>query len=154
MKKTSIGGQALIEGLLMIGPKNAAIAVRKPDGEIIVDKRPIPPKSIITKIPVLRGIRSFYRQMVLGIKALMYSAELVDVEVDKAELSRFDKFIDRIFGDKFKDAVIYFSVIIAICFSVGLFILLPNLLAGFLRLDKNAPSFITFLKDSSGYCCF
>lgn len=137
MKKISIGGQALIEGLLMIGPKNAAIAVRKPDGSIVVDKRPNPPKSIFLKIPVLRGIRAFFRQMVLGVKALMYSAELAEIEDDSAEPSRFERFIERLFGDKLKDVVIYFSVIIAICFSVGMFILLPNLLAGFLRLDKN-----------------
>lgn len=137
MKKTSIGGQALIEGLLMIGPKNAAIAVRRPDGKIAVDKRPIPPKSIFSKIPVLRGVRSFFMQMVLGIKALMYSAEFVDMEDDKEDYSLFDRFIDRVFGDKFKDAVIYFAVIISICFSVGMFILLPNLLASFLRLDSD-----------------
>ncbi len=138
MKKTTIGGQALIEGLLMIGPENAAIAVRKPDGEIIVDKRELPPKSFVTKIPVIRGIRAFFRQMVLGIKALMYSAEFADIEDGAAEPGRIEKFIDRLFGDNFKDAAIYFAVIISIALSVGLFILLPNLLAGFLSFNKDS----------------
>jgi uncharacterized protein YqhQ len=138
MKKTSIGGQALIEGLMMIGPENAAIAIRKPDGEIVLDKRPLPKKSAVSKIPVIRGAYNMFRQMILGVKALMYSAEFVDIE-DAAgeEPSKLDKFIDKLFGDKFKDAAIYFSVILALCFSVGLFILLPNLIAGFLNFDKN-----------------
>ncbi len=136
MKKTSIGGMALIEGLMMIGPKNAAIAVRKPDGEIVVDKRTLPRRTLISKIPVIRGIRAFFRQMILGVKALMYSADFVDIEDSSAKPSKIDAFIDRIFGDRFKDAAIYFAVIVSIAFSVGLFILLPNILAGFLRFSK------------------
>jgi len=138
MKKTSIGGQALIEGLMMIGPENAAVAVRKPDGEIIVDKRPLPKKTMASKIPVVRGSVGLFRQMVLGVKALMYSAEFVDLEDEGAEEpSKLDKFIEKLLGDKFKDAAIYFSVIVSIAFSVGLFILLPNVLAGLLKFNKN-----------------
>ncbi len=141
MKKTSIGGQALIEGLMMIGPQNAAIAIRKPDGEIIIDKRPLPPKNIFSKMPVIRGAVGFFRQIVLGIKALMYSAEFVDItdEAD-AEPSKIDRFIERVFGDKFKDAAIYFAVIVSLAFSIGLFILIPNILVTFLHFDKKATS--------------
>ena len=64
--KTSIGGQALIEGLMMIGPENAAIAIRKPDGGIIVEKRPTPKKSAFSKVPVIRGAVGLFKQMVLG----------------------------------------------------------------------------------------
>jgi len=72
MKKTSIGGQALIEGLLMIGPENTAVAIRKPDGEIIVNKSPLQKKSKISKIPVIRGGFNLIRQMVIGVKALVF----------------------------------------------------------------------------------
>lgn len=137
MKKTSIGGQALIEGLLMIGPKNAAIAVRKPDGEIVIDIRKLPSKSKLSKVPVVRGVINFFKQMVMGVKALMYSAEFLDLEEEEEKPSKTDAFIEKIFGDKFKDAAIYFSVILSIILSVGLFILLPNLLATLLRFDKN-----------------
>jgi len=138
IKKTSIGGQALIEGLLMIGPQNAAIAVRKPDGEIVVEKRDLPRKDILSKTPIVRGAVNLFRQMVLGIKALMYSAEFVDIEDEKdAKPSKVDEFINRILGDKFKEAAIYFSVIVSLAFSIGLFILLPNLLAGFLHFNKD-----------------
>jgi uncharacterized protein YqhQ len=127
MKKTSIGGQALLEGLLMMGPNNIAIAVRKPDGEIVLDKRPLPAKLPITKVPFIRGCVNLFRQMVVGVKALMYSADFVDVEEDTPkEPSKFDAFVEKLF--KNKDAVIYVSVILSLALSVGLFIVLPNLL--------------------------
>ena len=153
MKKTSIGGQALIEGLMMMGPENLAIAVRKPDGEIVIEKRPLPKKNILNKIPVVRGAVGIIRQMIIGVKALMYSAEFVEIEEEEpSEPSRFSRFIEKvfgsrfkekldklgekIFGDKFMDIAIYFSVVLSITFSVGLFILLPNLLAGLMPFNK------------------
>ena len=129
MKKTSIGGQALIEGILMLGPENAAIAVRKPDGEIVIDKKPLPKKNWLSKVPVVRGVVNFVKQIVFGMKALMYSAEFYDVEEEQVKPSKFEKFIEKLLGNKFKDAAIYAAVVVAIAFSVGLFVLLPNFLA-------------------------
>ena len=126
MKKTTIGGQALIEGLMMIGPKYSATAIRKPDGEIVVDKKPLPAKSKWSKIPLIRGVVNFVRQMVLGVKALMYSADFMEYEADEDNQSKLDKFIDKILGDKAKNAAIIIAVVISIAFSIGLFILLPN----------------------------
>ncbi len=137
MKKTTIGGQAILEGLLMMGPENIAIAVRKPDGEIIVDKKPLPAKSPITKVPFVRGSVNLFRQMVVGVKALMYSAEFVELEDEEEQKpSKFDAFIEKLFKDKGKDALIYISVIFSLAISIGLFILLPNFLAGLLNLNK------------------
>ncbi len=130
MKKTSIGGQALLEGLLMIGPESTATAIRKPDGEIVVDKKPRPKQSKASKIPIIRGIVNFAKQMVVGVKALMYSADFADVDDKDAEPSKIDKFIEKALGDKAKDAAIYIAVILGIAFSVGLFILLPNFITG------------------------
>lgn len=145
MKKTTIGGQALLEGLLMIGPENTAIAVRKPDGEIVLDKKPLPKKSALSKIPLVRGSVNLFRQMVIGVKALMYSADFVDLEDDSGkEPSKFDAFIERLFKDKGKDAVVYVSVILSLAFSVGLFILLPNLLASLINLRKEGPNVIIY----------
>ncbi len=141
MRKTNVGGQALIEGILMMGPEGAAIAVRKSDGDIVIDNRPLPPRLKISKVPVLRGIVSFFRQMVLGMKALMYSASFMDIEGDEqTEPSKFDKFMQRVFGDKLMEAVTYFAAIISIAFSVGLFILLPNFIAGILSFDTETSS--------------
>jgi uncharacterized protein YqhQ len=151
MKKTSIGGQALIEGLLMMGPKNIAIAVRKPDGEILVEKRPLAPKTQPSKIPVVRGAYNLFRQLVIGIKALMFSAEFVELEEGEEEKpSKLDAFIEKLFGDKLKDAAIYFSVIVAIAFSIGLFILIPNIIAGFLNFDESTATGVLLYNLTEG----
>ena len=128
-KKTSIGGSALMEGIMMRGPSKMGMAVRKSDGEIELKVSDITiNKSIFKKIPVIRGMVSFVESMVTSMKALMWSAEFVDIEGDDAEESKFEKWLTRKFGDKLKDVVIYFSVVLAIIMSVGLFFLLPMLI--------------------------
>ncbi len=145
MKKTSIGGQALLEGLLMMGPEKIAIAVRKPDGEIVIDKKPAPKKTPVTKIPLVRGSVNLFRQMIVGVKALMYSADFVELEDEKdKEPSKFDAFIEKLFKDKGKDAVIYVSVILSLALSIGLFILLPNLVASLFSLQKEGSGVILY----------
>lgn len=129
--KTSIGGQAVMEGVMMRGPKEIAIAVRKPDKEIIIEKRPISSvlqKSKILKLPIIRGCIAFFESMITGVKALMFSAEFFDIEGEEAE-SKFDKWLEEKLGDKIKDVVIYFSVILSLVLSVGLFFMLPNFIA-------------------------
>ncbi len=134
---TSIGGQAVMEGVMMRGPKEIATAVRKSDGEIIIDKKPV--NSIISKnkffkLPVIRGVVSFIESMVTGVKCLMFSAELYDIEDTEAmEPSKIEKWLEDKWGDKIKDIAIYFAVIVAVFFSIGLFFVLPNLLVGFVR---------------------
>ena len=130
--KTSIGGQAVMEGVMMRGPKEIAIAVRKPDKEIIVEKRPISSvlqKSKILKLPVIRGCIAFFESMITGVKALMFSAEFYDIEGEEYKESKFDKWLEEKLGDKIKDVVIYFSVILSLVLSVGLFFMLPNFIA-------------------------
>ena len=125
--KTSIGGQAVLEGIMMKGPDDMAVAVRKSDGEIIIDKKPVPSvtkKSKILKLPIIRGVVNFVESMVLGIKTLMFSAELYDMgEEDPTYTpSKFDEWLEKHFN---KDAVVYVSLVLALFLSVGLFILLP-----------------------------
>ena len=127
--KTSIGGQAVIEGVMMKGPKEMAIAVRKPDGEIIIEKKPVSErirKSKILKWPLIRGCVGFFDSMVTGVKALMFSAQFFDIEGEEESESKFDQWLERKFGDKLKDIVIYVSVVLSLIFSIGLFFLLPN----------------------------
>ena len=138
-KKTSVGGQALIEGLLMMGPRNVAIAVRKPDHEIELQVKPLPKKTQIAKIPLIRGVVGLFRQMKIGVGALMYSAEFFDLEEEEGvqeEPSKFDRFLEEKLGEKAKDVIIVLAVILSMGFSVGLFILLPNLIASFLPLNR------------------
>jgi len=138
--KTSIGGQAVIEGVMMKGPESIAVAVRKPDKEIIVDKQPIGKvrKSKILKLPIIRGCVNFVDSMIIGVKALMFSAKFFDVDEDgneiKEEPGKFEKWFDEKLGsEKAFNAVIYISVAFSILLSVGLFMLLPAFLAGFVE---------------------
>lgn len=77
---TTVGGQALIEGLMMLGPKNASIAVRKPNGEIVVENKPPLKKGFFSKIPFLRGSVLLILQLITGMKALIFSAEFQELD--------------------------------------------------------------------------
>jgi len=117
----------------MRGPKETATAVRKSDGSIIIDKQPI--NSFVTKyklnkIPLVRGVFSFVDSLVTGMKCLMFSADQMDIDDDEDyKPSKFETWLENKFGDKVKDIAIYFAVVVAIFFSIGLFMLLPNALA-------------------------
>ena len=143
---TSIGGQAVIEGVMMKGPEKIATAVRKSSGEIVMDEKEV--KSFITKyklnkIPILRGVLAFIDSMVTGVKCLMFSADQVDLEDDDKsyEPSKFEKWLDNKFGDKIKDIAIYFAVAVSLVFSILLFMILPTVIAGF---------FANFIKNRIG----
>lgn len=143
--KTSIGGQAVIEGVMMKGPDKIATAVRKPDGEIIIDEKPCGKvrKSKLLKLPIIRGCINFFDSMILGVQSLMYSAKFFDIEEDgtpKKEQGKFEKWLENKLGsEKALNAVIYFSVCLSLVMSVGLFILLPTVIVGFLKgLIKNS----------------
>ena len=125
--KTSIGGQAVLEGVMMKGPDKMAVAVRKSDGEIIIDTKEISSaskKCKLLKLPIIRGVVNFVESMVLGIKTLMFSAELYDVgeEDPTYKPSKFDEWLEKHLS---KDAVVYVSLVLALGLSVLLFVLLP-----------------------------
>lgn len=128
--KTSIGGQAVMEGVMMRGPHKTVVAVRKPDGEIEkkLEDNGTKKRNKILRMPIIRGCINFVESLVIGIKALMYSASFVDLEEEEEESSKFDKWLEEKLGDKLKDVVIYFAVFVSIIFSVGLFMLLPAFL--------------------------
>ena len=90
MKKTSIGGQALMEGIMMRGPKTTAMAVRNPEGEIILETFPTvgKPRPAICRWPIIRGVVGFIDSMTLGYKCLMRSAEIAGLEEAEAELAK------------------------------------------------------------------
>jgi uncharacterized protein YqhQ len=132
---TNIGGQALIEGVMMKGPKDIAIAVRKPDGDIELKKDPINTPSSkykFLRIPFLRGSIALFEAMIIGVKSLMYSAEFFE-EASDEEPGKFDKFLQKIFKDKAEDVAIYFSVFLSLLIAVGVFMLGPSFLANFLK---------------------
>lgn len=127
MKRTNIGGQAILEGVMMRGKKMYAVAVRKPNKEIIVDKKNVKStqdRASFLKLPIIRGAVALIDSLVIGMKTITYSAEFLDVE--EAEPSKMDKYLEKKFGDKLNDILIGFSVFIAIIMAIGLFMVLPT----------------------------
>lgn len=120
---------------MMRGPYKTTVAVRKPDGEIAVktDDNGTKTRAKFFKLPIIRGCVNFIDSLVIGMKALMFSAEFVDLEEEEEQQSKFDKWLEDKLGDKIKDVVIYFTIFLSIIFSVGLFILLPTLISGALE---------------------
>jgi uncharacterized protein YqhQ len=134
-KYTSIGGQALIEGIMMRGPEDIAIAVRKPDGEIVLKKDPIKalPNLAFLKWPIIRGSVALVSSMVVGIKALTYSAEFFEVEGEGEGESKFEKWLYEKLGDKADNILVAISMIFAMIFAFGLFGVLPTVLTNFFK---------------------
>lgn len=127
---TSIGGQAVMEGVMMRGPYKTTVAVRKPDGEIErkVEDNGTKTRGAFFKLPIVRGCVNFIDSLVIGMRALMYSAEFVDIEDEEESESKFDKWLEDKLGDKIKDIVIYVSIAISLVFSIALFMILPTFL--------------------------
>jgi len=134
MKKTSIGGQALIEGIMMRGPGKMATAVRKTDGEIVtkVEDLDVAKRAKIKKIPLVRGSFVLFEAMISGIKELMYAASFFEDD-DSVKEDALDRFLKKVFKDKANDAIIYFSLIISMILSIGIFVIGPSLLTNLLK---------------------
>lgn len=128
-KYTSIGGQALIEGIMMRGPLKTSMAVRSPSGEIIVEdvecKSPNN-RPTIFKLPLLRGIYGFIESMLLGSKTLMRSAELAGEDDDDNELTPFEQKLNNIFGDKLFNIIMTAAMVIGIALAILLFFVVPS----------------------------
>ena len=131
--KTTIGGQALIEGIMMRGPEKDAVVIRQ-NGELNIEvkERKLPPKKSVLNWPLIRGVRGFFDSQVTGVKALMHSADL-SPEESEAEPSKVDAWLEKKLGnEKFQQFVIGFAVFMGLAMSIGLFILLPSFLVGLL----------------------
>lgn len=139
--RTSIGGQALIEGILMRGPEKQAIVCRTEDGlvEKIDELHLVKEKHPILGWPLIRGVVVFLDSMVKGMQALTYSADLLP-EDEQEEPGKIDLWIERHFGEeKGKNIIIGTAVVLGIALSIVLFILLPTLLAGLTKSFIQSP---------------
>ena len=133
--RTSIGGQALIEGILMRGPKKQAIVCRTADGlvEKVEDVSLIRDKYPILRWPLLRGCVTFIESMVKGMQALTYSASLVPLE-DQEEPDKMDQWIEAHFSaEKAQKIIIGVAVVLGIALSIFLFVFLPALIVGWIK---------------------
>ena len=131
-KKTSIGGQALIEGGMMRGVGITCLAVRQTDGTIYTEQwgDGEDPRPWYKRTPIIRGGFNFIEMMVLGYKCLMKSAELAGFEDE--EPSAFEKKLASLLGDKFSTVMTYLVVALGVALAMGLFVVLPAFVAGLL----------------------
>ena len=151
---TKIGGQAVLEGIMMKGGDRTAVVIRKPKGDMHIKIEPLKEQSGWKKIPLIRGVFIFVDALVTGTRTLLYSAEVLE-QAEGAEMQEEDRltlWLESKFGEKNAfNIMLYFSVILAIAFTVGVFIILPtwlvnifgaitqnevilNLIEGFLRI--------------------
>lgn len=136
--RTSIGGQALIEGIYMRGPKKQSIVVRDKDGQLVIKTEELKltrEHYPILGVPFVRGAFAFLGTMVEGVKALMYSADFYPEDDEETEPSKFDKWLEKHIDNKKLDSLIVaLSTILAVAFSIGLFFLVPTIVTSLLRL--------------------
>lgn len=130
--KTMIGGQALIEGIMMRGPEKDAIVIRGKDGLTVeVSPRKLNPPDSWKNWPFIRGIFNFFDAQIVGVKALLRSADLAPDEMQE-EPSKFDKWLEKKLGSEaFQKAIVGIAVAMGLLLSIGLFFLLPMVIGGF-----------------------
>lgn len=132
---TSIGGQALIEGIMMRGPKKTSIAIRLDDGSISTEEiktDSIREKYPVLKWPLLRGIATFIDSLSVGYKALSLSVDKAGLEDDE-EPSKFDLWVQKTFGDKMMQVIMGASTVLGLLLAVLLFFMLPTVIFNFIR---------------------
>lgn len=135
MKYSGIGGQAVIEGIMMKNKENYATAVRKPDGEIEMEKSQYVSMSDKVKfcaLPFVRGVFSFIDSMILGMKTLSFSASFFEDD-EGSEPSGFERWLDKTFGEKMEKVLMGFVMVFSIIMAIGIFMVLPLLLSNIFR---------------------
>lgn len=142
MRPSGIGGQAVFEGVMMKNKDHYAVAVRKPDNEIVVEQNTFVSKSEkykVLKLPVLRGILAFIESMQIGTKTLTFSTDFFEEEAEQ-EPSRFENFVNKVFKGKAEQIVTVITICISVLMAVGIFIALPTWISSLL--SSVIPSYI------------
>lgn len=126
-----VGGQAVLEGIMMRGPESYTTAVRKADGTIIRDSHPneIKKKNWFKKLPLVRGVVSFVESMILSFSTLNFAAEALEIE----EETKFEKWLTKTFGKSLTAIVSAIGMVLGIALGAGLFIVLPAFLSQFIK---------------------
>lgn len=129
MKSSGIGGQAVMEGIMMRNGSEYSVAVRKENGEIEVKKetyKGVGSKCKLFRLPFIRGIFSFADSLVLGMKSLNYSASLFMEDGEEEEPGRFEKWLQKKFGDKAEKVIMDLTMVISIILAMGIFMVFPT----------------------------
>ena len=143
---TNIGGQALIEGVMMRGPKHVAIAVRKPDKEIELKKEELNTlgmKYKFFRLPFIRGVVGLVESMIIGTRSLMYSAEFFEEEEVE---SKKESVTEKIFKDKAENVQMFLTLLTSFALAIGLFMLLPTFLTNFFKNRIGSPLGLNLLE--------
>ncbi len=131
-KNSKIGGQAVLEGVMMRAPERMAVAVRTPNGAIALEKKElIKPgkKAWYRKAPFVRGVVSFVDMLVIGIQSINTSASLMGIE---EEPGKFEQWVSKKTGKSAMDIATGFAMVLGMALAIGLFFVLPQVLSGFL----------------------
>ena len=129
MKSSGIGGQAVMEGIMMRNGSEYSVAVRKENGEIDVKKetyKGVGSKCKLFRLPFIRGIFSFVDSLVLGMKSLNYSASLFMEDGEEEEPGRFEKWLQKKIGDKAEKVIMDLTMVISIILAMGIFMVFPT----------------------------
>ena len=138
--RTTIGGQALIEGILMRGPEKDAIVVRAPEGLVtkVTERKFIKDKFPILGWPIIRGMATFLSSIVTCVKALMFSADYFPDD-ENAQPSKFDQWLEKhVPAEKLQSVLVAFSVVLSLGMTLVLFMLLPTFVAGLFHAQSAA----------------
>lgn len=131
MKSSGIGGQAVMEGIMMKNKEQYAVAVRKPDQEIVVDIQEyqgVMKNKEVSNLPIIRGVLCFIDSFVLGMKTLTFSASFYEDE-EESKPSKTDMALHRLFRDKAEDVVMGATICFSVVAAVALFMILPYLIS-------------------------
>ena len=136
MKYSGIGGQAVIEGIMMKNKDNYATAVRRPDGEIEVKKDnyvSMTEKVKFFSLPFVRGVFSFADSMILGMRTLSFSASFFEDDEDAEEPGRLEQWLERVFGEKLEKVLMSVVMVFSVFMAIAIFMVLPLLIASVCR---------------------
>lgn len=142
---TTIGGQAVIEGVMMKGPEDIAIAIRKPDNEIEIKKEKIDnvaSRNKLFKLPFIRGIVGLVEAMIVGTKTLMYSAEFYEEDIEDES----ESFFEKVFKDKSETAEIIFSLLFSLLIVIVVFMVGPMFLTSLVKKTVKSPIVLNLIE--------
>lgn len=148
MKYSGIGGQAVIEGIMMKNKDDYAVAVRKPDGQIEVKTDryvSMTEKVKFFSLPFIRGVFSFADSMILGMRALTFSTSFFEDDEDSSP-SKFELWLDKVFGEKLEKVLMAVVMAFSVVAAVGIFMILPLALSSLLRPWITSDTLMAFLE--------
>lgn len=134
MKKTTIGGQAIIEGIVMKGPKKSCTVVRKTDGSLVSRELPVPPIPALWRLPILRGAYNLFTALREGMEAINYSSSFFEEEeTPEAAPSAFEQWLQtHINSTALEKALVGIATVVGMVVPIVLFLILPSVLSGWL----------------------